>query len=108
MSYSASTMHIVQLLLPLYDNSGEAFGGELFAQVRQTLTEHFGGLTAYVRAPATGLWKEGDRTVRDDVVVYEVMIEELDRSWWREYRESLRLSFCQDALVIRVQPVELL
>ncbi|GGK19747.1 hypothetical protein GCM10008955_11490 [Deinococcus malanensis] len=101
-------MHIVQLLLPLYDNSGEAFEGELFTGVQQTLTERFGGLTAYVRAPAAGLWKEGDQTVRDDVVVYEVMTEELDRAWWFTYRESLRMRFRQDALVVRAQVVELL
>ncbi|GBF03978.1 hypothetical protein DAERI_010150 [Deinococcus aerius] len=102
------TMHLVQLLLPLYDNTGQPFEQARYAPIRRTLTERFGGLTAYVRAPAAGLWKDGDQTVRDDVVVYEVMVEELDRAWWAAYRETLRREFRQEALVIRVQPVELL
>lgn len=101
-------MHLVQLLLPLYDNEGQAFGRENYAPIRKLLTEQFGGLTTYARAPATGLWKDGDETVRDDVVVYEVMVEELDRAWWGEYREALRLSFRQEALVVRAQRVEVL
>lgn len=101
-------MHLVQLLLPLYDNDSRAFDQEQFLQVQQTLTERFGGLTAYVRAPAAGVWKDGSETVRDDVFVCEVMVQELDRAWWRSYRESLRLSFRQEVLVIRAHRVELL
>ncbi|MFC4636729.1 hypothetical protein [Deinococcus hohokamensis] len=101
-------MYLVQLLLPLYDNGGRPFGPDDYAPVRQTLTGRFGGLTTYARAPAAGLWKEGDQTVRDDLVVYEVMAETLDRAWWAAYREELRVAFRQDALVVRAQPVELL
>ncbi|GGO29813.1 hypothetical protein [Deinococcus humi] len=101
-------MYLVQLLLPLYDNEGHPFGPDLYAPVRQLLAQHFGGLTTYSRAPAAGLWKEGEQTVRDDLVVYEVMAEELDRSWWAAYREELRTAFRQEALVVRAQPVELL
>ena len=101
-------MHLVQLLLPVYDNEGQPFGPEQYAPVRQLLIGRFGGLTAYVRAPAAGLWKDGGETVRDDVVVYEVMVEELDRAWWGEYRETLRLAFRQEALVVRAQRVEVL
>ncbi len=101
-------MHLVQLLLPVYDNAGQPFAPGKYAPIRQTLTEQFGGLTAYVRAPAAGLWKDGDQTVRDDVVVYEVMVEQLDRAWWAAYREALRRDFRQDALVVRAQAVEVL
>jgi|GEM_PF-56936 len=102
-------MHRVQLLLPLYDNDGQTFPADLFAEVRRELTERFGGLTAYTRAPATGLWKDGEeRTVRDDVIVYEVMTPHLDRAWWGEYRERVRVRFRQDALVVRAHAVELL
>jgi len=101
-------MHLVQLLLPVRDNAGQPFEQARYSRVRQTLTEQFGGLTAYVRAPAAGLWQDGGETVRDDVVVYEVMVEELDRAWWAEYRETLRREFRQEALMVRAQAVELL
>jgi hypothetical protein len=98
-------MHLVQVLLPVYDNDGDPFGGDLFAAVRLALTEKFGGVTAYARAPAKGLWKDEDGQVaRDDVVVYEVMVDELDTGWWGAYRERLRQQFAQEELVIRALP----
>lgn len=94
--------HLVQLLLPLYDNQGQAFGDAPFASVRRELTDRFGGVTAYSRAPATGLWKKPDREVdRDDVIVVEVMVAQLDRKWWRRYRDQLAREFRQETLVVR-------
>lgn len=100
-------IHLVQLLLPLYDNAGRAFPAEHYTAVRDELTERFGGLTAYTRAPAQGLWQETDGPPkRDDIVVYEVMTDTLDRAWWRGYRRTLERRFAQDELVIRSQAVE--
>ena len=102
-------MHLVQILLPLYDNGGEAQPRELFGAVTSELTERFGGLTAFTRAPAEGLWKEGDGAPqRDDVVVVEVMSEALDRAWWRDYRRSLEGRFRQEVVVVRAHPIETL
>jgi hypothetical protein len=102
-------MVLVQLLLPLSDNQGRPWPRELFEQVRQELLERFGGMTAYARAPAKGLWTEPDHAVvRDDIVVHEVMAERLDRDWWAAYRRELERRFQQEALVIRAQEVELL
>lgn len=101
-------MHLVQLLLPLYDNEGRAFGKELFDRVRDELTERFGGVTAHRRSPAEGLWKEEEEggTKRDDVVIYEVMAKELDRAWWKEYGEKLAALFRQEEMMIRAINVE--
>ena len=101
-------MHLVQLLLPLTDNQDAPFPPALYAQVRAALTERFGGLTAYVRAPAQGEWQDEGERVRDDVVIYEVMVDHLDRAWWAEYREAVRTQFRQDALIVRALPFELL
>ncbi len=105
-------MHLVQILLPVYDNAGQALGRELFAAVRQELVERFGGLTTYSRAPAQGLWSEGGEgggTVsRDDIVVYEVMVDGLDAAWWAQYRQALCQRFGQQELVVRAQATTLL
>ena len=96
-------MHLVQLLLPLYDNDGRATYGKELRRVRDDLTERFGGLAVYSRAPAEGLWeepREGER-VRDDLVIYEVMVDLLDVDWWRAYRESLERRLGQEELVVR-------
>jgi hypothetical protein len=103
-------MHLIQILLPLYDSAGLAFPQPMFRAVREELVDRFGGLTAYTRAPAKGLWKEDDAApvAKDDIVVYEVMADDLDRGWWKAYRQDLEQRFAQDALVVRAQPVELL
>lgn len=99
--------HLVQMLLPLSDPDGVRFGRAEYDAVRADLTERFGGVTAYQRAPADGLWRESDGdVVRDEVVVYEVMVDTLDRDWWGEYRERLRARFRQDELVVRASPIE--
>ena len=99
-------MHLVQLLVPVYDNAGERFPRGAYDRLAQELTDRFGGLTAYMRAPATGLWQEDDgSTRRDDIVVYEVMVESLDPGWWAHYRRELEARFAQDEMVVRAQEV---
>lgn len=99
-------MHLVQLLLPLVDGQGRPIPRERFAALRATLVERFGGLTAYSRAPAKGLWDDGEDVQRDDVVIYEVMADTLDRAWWTALRERLRGEFGQQEMLLRALPVE--
>ena len=100
---------LVQLLLPLYDNEGNDFPRAQFEQVARELTERFGGLTAYTRAPAEGRWQgDGSATTRDEIIVYEVMTYPLDPGWWRDYRVELERRFAQDRIVIRAQSVTIL
>lgn len=102
-------MHLIQLLLPLYDNAGSRFPQEPYQQVRNELVERFGGLTAYAQAPVSGLWQESDEhTLRDDLVIYEVMAEDLDAVWWSQYRAMLEARFRQEQLVIRAHPIQVL
>lgn len=99
-------MFLVQLLLPLKDQDGKPFPRSLYRGIREVLTERYGGMTAYSRAPAEGIWDDGAAVEHDDIVVYEVMTELLDRAWWAEYRAGLEDKFDQDELVVRAQPIE--
>ncbi|MDB5752065.1 MAG: hypothetical protein JWP65_2486 [Ramlibacter sp.] len=99
-------MHLVQILLPLRDNAGDPLPHALFAAVRQELVERFGGMTAYTRAPASGVWDDGGDVERDDIVVYEVMADALDRGWWAGYRAGLEQRFAQEDIVVRAQAIE--
>ena len=101
-------MHLIQLLLPLYDNEGVPFRAEHFRPIRDELANRFGGLTAFTRAPAEGVWQDDGTRHHDDVIVYEVMTEELDRDWWHGYRSTLERKFRQDVIMIRAHAVELL
>jgi hypothetical protein len=102
-----TTIQLIQLLIPIHDNDGVPFPRDQFDQVRRELTEAFGGVTAFVRSPAQGFWKEtGDAVVRDDVVMYEVMTDALDRAWWKRYREQLQQRFRQQEMVVRCSSIE--
>ena len=95
-------MYLVQLLLPLYDNEGHAFEPGEYVRLRGELADRFGGVTAYSRAPARGVWKDDSgETTRDDIVIFEVMTNELDREWWRAFRKQLEARFRQDTLIVR-------
>ena len=102
-------MHLVQLLLPTTDNEGRALSRELFARVRTELLERFGGITGYTRSPAKGIWlDESAESVDDDLVVYEVVVDQLDRAWWRKYLGALEANFRQERLHVRAMQMELL
>jgi hypothetical protein len=101
-------VHLIQILLPLYDNDGAALPRALLDGVRKELAERFGGLTAFTRAPAEGHWRDAGETRRDDIVVFEVMAERLERDWWRGYRRELESRFRQEEIVIRAQEIEIL
>lgn len=101
-------MHLVEILLPLSDNEGRPFDSENFLRLRETLTERFGGLTAFTRSPAQGTTREGDKTVRDEIIVFEVLTETLDESWWTSYRRRLETDFQQDKIIVRASAVTLL
>ena len=102
-------MHLIQLFLPRTDGQGAELPKPLFAQVRSVLLERFGGITAYLRTPAKGLWVDDSAAVvDDDLVVYEEVVETLDRDWWRSYLARLERDFRQQRLHVRVVPVDLL
>ena len=100
-------MHLVQILLPLRDNEGRPFPRAAFDTVNRELTDRFGGVTAYLRSPAIGTWREDDGAVaRDDMAIIEVMDADLDRSWWSAYRRDLEERFRQDEVVVRATTIE--
>jgi hypothetical protein len=100
-------VHLVQLLLPLADPDGHRFAARDYVELARKLTARFGGVTAYARAPASGLWDHprGGHT-RDELIVMEVMVESLDAAWWATYRLSLEGKFRHDELVVRAWPLQ--
>jgi len=102
-------MQLIQLYLPLYDADGNSFDPDIYQQTKATLTEKFGGLTMYSRSPAKGLWKEDEQsTVKDDIVIYEVIAETLDRPFWTNYKNELKNKFKQDELLIRCSSITII
>ena len=102
-------MYLIQLFLPLYNNAKQPIPKNVFAKIESEMVTRFGGLTAYTRSPASGLWQDdAEHTTHDDLIIYEVMAEILDQPWWRQYRAKLEQQFQQDTLLIRAQEVHIL
>lgn len=102
-----SEPYLVQLLLPLRMRDGADVPAEMFAEVRAELTQRFGGVTAYSRSPATGLWKRTEAEIeRDQVIMIEVVVEAFDREWWTQYRDRLARRFDQEEIHARAIAIE--
>lgn len=99
-------MYLIEILLPVGDKEGRPFAAGLYRNLRDELTERYGGVTAFTRAPAEGETKAGSGRVHDDIVVFEVMADKIDRGWWRHYRERLERAFEQDEVVVRATVFE--
>jgi hypothetical protein len=98
---------LIQLLLPTRDNGKQPISETLFLEVRRTLTERFGGVTAYQRAPAAGAWKRADGSVDgDEVVMVEVEADTLDRTWWSQFQQRLERDFRQEQILMRAIRIE--
>ncbi len=101
-------MHLVEILLPLRDRQGVAFPADYYDDLAQRLTNAFGGVTSFLRAPAEGRWHGGGTTQREDIAVIEVMARSFDREWWVALKAELKDKFRQEELIIRCQMVDLL
>ncbi|HEX2335654.1 MAG TPA: hypothetical protein VHI72_04195 [Hyphomicrobiaceae bacterium] len=97
-------MFLIDIWLPLEDERGEPFPAECYDRLAQRLTERFGGVTSFTRAPSEDRWKTHGATEREEIVVIEVMAE--DREWWSQLRRDLMRDFRQEDIVIRSQAIE--
>lgn len=93
-------MHLIEIFLPVADNQGQSFGHDVYERVKNELSGAFGGITAFTR-PGHGETREGGHVVRDDIIVFEIMSERLDKKWWAAYRKKLETIFKQDEILIR-------
>ena len=102
-------MVLIQLLLPITAAHPQSGDANALTKTAQELVDAFGGLTAYTRSPAKGVWSSAAGAQdEDDVVMIEVVTERFDRVWWKAYAASLAARFAQDTIHVRSMPVELL
>jgi hypothetical protein len=100
---------LIQLLLPVYDNRGQPLLRHIYDSIRDELIAKFGGLTGFTQTPAEGFWApEGKLASKDEIIVVEVMVPEIDKEWWRRYRATLEMRLKQETVVIRSLPIRLL
>ena len=95
-------MHLIQVLLPLYDNNKQPFAKALYDDIRDQLKDSFGEVTFYRHTPAEGLWNdETGKTNFDELITAEVMTDTLNKEWWQQFKHQLEQIFKQDEIVIR-------
>ena len=96
-------MFVIEIFLPLRDNDGTRLPQSLFTAVRTELAHRFGGVTAFMRSPAVGIWTDDEGVARrDEIVVFEVMTDAVDTQWWQAHRTRLERTFKQAEVLIRV------
>jgi hypothetical protein len=101
-------VHLVQLLLPTRDRQGQPIPAAKAADTRTELVEKFGGVTAYLRAAASGAWiNDAGVLERDELVMVEVVVDDFDREWWQSYATRLAQRFDQDEMHIRALPLQI-
>ncbi|TDR30634.1 hypothetical protein [Aquamicrobium defluvii] len=81
----------------------------MFETLKADLTKAYQGVTAFVQAPAQGRWsQEGARTAEEDIVIFEVMVADLDLGQWQQRRGDLEIRFRQARVVIRHMDIGLI
>ena len=102
-------MTLVEIFLPVRSSAGQSAADEAFGDLRRLLTDRFGGLTAFTRSPAQGVWIDpSKRVVHDDIVVVEVITDYIDRTWWSALRKRLEQRLHQTSILIRASEIETL
>jgi hypothetical protein len=94
-------MYLVEILLP---------ADKQFAPGRRALAhelaDRFGGLTAFNRSPAKGLFQQHRRKIEDDIIIFEIQTDALEKDWWAALRVRLESDFQQDEILMRATAVE--
>jgi hypothetical protein len=104
-SAAGSRMWLVQILLPAFGKEGRAIARHIFRETALQLARDFGGVTAYTRAPAEGLWRnKGQKLEHDDIVIYEVMAKSVNPRKWALRKKQLATTFRQDEIIVRSVP----
>jgi hypothetical protein len=63
-------------------------------------------LAASPPTAAEGLWRDGNAKEKDDIIIVEVMVDDLDRDWWHDFRTRLERRLDQEELVVRAHGIE--
>lgn len=91
---------LVQILLPLTDNDGNPFPSQMFETLKADLTKAYQGVTAFVQATAQGRWSQNNAgAAEEDIVIFEVMVADLDLGQWQQRRGDLESRFRQERVV---------
>ncbi len=97
------------IFVPLNYNDGTPIESKKFKKLQNQLLAHFDGLTFFPQ-PNQGIWKMGEITYRDEIVVYRVVARkpEMARRFLTRLKENLKKTLEQEEILIIERDVETL
>jgi hypothetical protein len=89
------------IFVPLNYNDGSPVEGHKLQSLQNTLLHQFGGVTFFPQ-PNEGLWRMGDVTYRDEIVIYRVLSPKTRaaRRFLSQLKEELKRNLKQEAILI--------
>jgi ATP-dependent Clp protease ATP-binding subunit ClpA len=106
---AAQAVREFDLYVPVRYDDGSPVEPDKLARIRTRLVEQFGGLIE-LRHPIEGLWKIGNTTLRDELIIYRVLTSEAARAllFFTQLKEELKTDLRQDEVLIVTRNVEVL
>jgi hypothetical protein len=97
------------IFVPLNYNDGSPVEGNKLQALQNKLLNQFGGVTFFPQ-PNEGLWRMGDVTYRDEIVIYRVLSPKTraSRRFLSQLKEELKRSLQQEAILIVERNVDTL
>ncbi len=97
------------IFVPLYYNDGTPIESAKFQHLQTLLLERFEGLT-YFPQPNQGVWKFGNMTYRDEIVIYRVISQNpsASRDFLATLKQHLKKQFQQQEILIIEREISLL
>jgi hypothetical protein len=95
-------MFELQILIPVLDNDGDAFGAEHFAAFEAAVIDSFGGFTLYPSTAVGGWRNDAGREFRDATRVYGIAVPSIAAG--DKVAALVRFSkalFAQEAIFVR-------
>ncbi|MFZ0512624.1 MAG: hypothetical protein WAM14_13530 [Candidatus Nitrosopolaris sp.] len=99
----------VEILLPLFDNEGNAIDKSKFFETRKELVTEFKACTFL--GPTQGMWIDNEEKEYNDIHCgFYVMAPNTEKStnFFKNYKETLKKRFKQLDVLITYYPVEIL
>ncbi|WP_138484543.1 hypothetical protein [Dyadobacter bucti] len=97
----------MQIFIPTAGQDGSKFAEQPFTDLKQELTGFFGGVTIYARGPVKGIWKPSPgQEETDDMIIYEVLVQHPDMSYWSSLKGRLERTFGQQEILMRYFNIE--
>jgi hypothetical protein len=95
------------IFVPLFYNDGTPIEPSKMRRLQQLLLKHFDGFTYFPQANE-GVWKMGDVTFRDDIVVVRVVTHDTPsaREFMKRLKRNLKRSLNQEDILIIARTVE--